>query len=442
MKKLLLASLIALVGCTSANAFPGFGGKKRSLPKDSAYAEYSGCTTTGSTNDQVIKCSTEDANVGGQITHNVSAADGDHWTVATTGVYTSTMTVDHRDNLDTLSGFVNSGSLINDAADLGSQRRTGGEYRVSGANQENTACAMVDEMTATTDKMYWVHTDLAGTINKARFAKLDSSGFARYTGGSSKGSTNNLVTTGYSLAESTNNPVTLNTDATNGDTFTVESDGLYMVSIIGQTTGSLQVSVGAVQNSLNTSDVRASGRPELTGVEVSTCAQWLGYVQAADDIYVLNEDTSITDTDADLHQITIVQLAPALSYNRWDSGVSTGSSNNNIVTGYTFAESHGTAAVLSTNSSLGDSFTVPVAGLYAIGFTIEQSAASKTLLGIGSSVSNSFATSDKVVGDLVQVGGGFIVARVETSEVIWVMSDTDPVDDNDTNQVTIVRLGG
>ena len=137
-------------------------------------------------------------------------------------------------------------------------------------------------------------------------------GFARFTGATSLGSTNNQVVTGYALVEEEGpHGVVLVTSGVNGDSFVIAAGGFYIVTATIRTaaglafTNAILTGPAIVNTVVDVPEIRSAD----TGPASTTGGlSWGGFVQPGELVWIASAATAL-NADADNNQVSFVRLA-------------------------------------------------------------------------------------------------------------------------------------
>lgn len=132
--------------------------------------------------------------------------------------------------------------------------------------------------------------------------------YIRRTAGNTRGATNTNVVIYGTAAESAGEDITYVNSAANGDSFKINTSGIYSVDVSAYTnsdTGySLQIRVGSsVNNSISDGDTRAT-TSVLFGY-ASSCS-WVGYISK--DYFIYTHKSTAPTANTNLNQITIARV--------------------------------------------------------------------------------------------------------------------------------------
>ena len=204
MRRLFLCLSILMVGCTQASAFPGIGGKRTAVvpppPPAPVYASFSRCGLIGSTNDEIIRCTTDDVNVGSEIVHTQTAAAASSWDITTSGQYIFGFSIANGGGGGRDASAVLHTSIVNGPIGTCVLDGTGRTCTESfGSNQHiNNAFAGRWDTANTAYIVMGNPIDQIGAgLADVFFVKLNSTEFVRYNSGTLRGSSETRVARGW-----------------------------------------------------------------------------------------------------------------------------------------------------------------------------------------------------------------------------------------------------
>jgi hypothetical protein len=133
--------------------------------------------------------------------------------------------------------------------------------------------------------------------------------YIRRTAGNTRGSTNTNVVIYGTAAESAGEDITYVNSAANGDSFKINTSGIYSVDVSAYTNSSdadytLQIRVGSsVNNSASDGDTRATA--SILFGYASSCS-WVGYISK--DYFIYTHQSTAPTANTNLNQITIARV--------------------------------------------------------------------------------------------------------------------------------------
>lgn len=156
---------------------------------------------------------------------------------------------------------------------------------------------------------------LTGTMygsgdNSTTFNLPNTHSYIRRTNGKTRGSTNTNVIIYGTAAESAGTDITYNNSATLGDFFTINTSGIYAVSIsaVPNTASSvLEIHVGSLDNVGQGSKLRATG--QIGGAaNYNTSCSWTGYIASNNVVWAFLSSAIYASSTIDQNQITITRI--------------------------------------------------------------------------------------------------------------------------------------
>jgi hypothetical protein len=136
-----------------------------------------------------------------------------------------------------------------------------------------------------------------------------SPSYIRKTNGSTRGSTNTNVVIYSTMAESSGSDITYVNSAANGDSFYINTNGIYSITTTAFTNSGtaydLDIKVGSsINNSVSDTNTRVH-QVAIGGYSIS--ASWIGYIFKNQIIWVYK--STAPTSDINLNQITISRIS-------------------------------------------------------------------------------------------------------------------------------------
>jgi len=164
------------------------------------------------------------------------------------------------------------------------------------------ATASASEVNSNFDTLYTKANEL-----DTRIGTIEGQSYMRRTNGLTRGSTNTQVVIFGTAQESSGTDITYVNSVTNGDSFLINTSGIYSVSYSSEvgSTGTIEIRIGStVDNLSNDSNTRALSS-NVSPPAYMTIG-WIGYVDAGKNIWILSG--SAPAGSAFRNQITIARV--------------------------------------------------------------------------------------------------------------------------------------
>lgn len=146
------------------------------------------------------------------------------------------------------------------------------------------------------------------TADKDSWVKVAGLSYMRRTSGLTRGSTNTNVVI-YGVAnESNGSDITYVNSATDGDSFLINTSGIYSISayhVLAASGRTVGIYVGTLSNTTEGAQIRAQTQADNNNFNHNT--SWTGYLSASTQVWV--STNSALYNDANLNQITIARVA-------------------------------------------------------------------------------------------------------------------------------------